>query len=67
MVVKTYTAKRKPSFKGPPLRSVSIGESDYDFHPRLEKYNGIPAAIAEHLKREHSSEFEITKTRRRKK
>lgn len=66
-MVKTYTAKKKVNYKGPPLRSVSIGEHDYEFEPGEKEYPGIPRVIAEHLRANHGDEFEIAETKRRSK
>jgi hypothetical protein len=64
---KTYTATKKDSYKGPPLRSVSIGDLDYEFKPGLKEYTGVPAGIARHLKAHNSDEFQIAQTKRSKK
>jgi len=64
---KTYTATRKESFKGAPLRSVSIGAHDYEFKPGLKEYPGIPEEIARHIRTHNSDEFEIAETKRSKK
>jgi len=64
---KTYTATRKETYKGPPLRSISIGELDYEFKPGLKEHTGIPAEIARHLRTQNSDEFQIAETKRSKK
>lgn len=66
-MAKTYTATKKENYKGPPLRSVSIGDLDYEFKPGEKEYTGIPAEIAQHLKSHNSDEFQIAETKRSKK
>ena len=66
-MAKTYTATKKDGYKGPPLRSLSIGDLDYEFKPGQKEYTGIPAEIARHLKSHNSDEFQIAETKRSKK
>lgn len=66
-MAKTYIAKRKTTYKGPPLRSISRGEYDYEFTPGEKEYSGIPGAIAKRIRAQYGDEFEVVETKRRSK